>query len=264
MGEELAHRSATQFTTYGDCSELYRIRYVDKPPEPISPAAWLAQGTAYHEATRAWEESGRSPLFDIGQAFNGFYDQEILKMREKEPDLNKWLRAPSKKTQVDIDERKEKGRLQAEAYVEYANLNPFIIKDIDEFTLGLEVPFEVTLSGILVKGQIDQILQHPNGVEVRDLKTGNRESANIQLGLYKVAVEKIFRWPVVKASFFYAKDSKLVTLRGSDLERYSEEYVSDLFVTLERGIKNKVFIPSPGSHCTLCPVKKYCREMGSK
>lgn len=263
MEEGLVHRSLTQLNTYNNCGELYRIRYVDKPDEPLPPAAWLAQGTAYHEAVRYWEESGRSSLVDIGGVFDSFYDAEISKMKEKEPDTNKWLRAPSKKPEVDIKDRKEKGRSQAEDYVVYANMNPFAIKDIDEYTMGIEVPFEINLGKVPVKGAIDLILAIENGVEVRDLKTGNRESANIQLGLYKVAVEKIFRWPVRRASFFYAKDSKLVTLLERDLAKYTEEYVTYLFETLDNGVKSRIFLPNPGSQCTLCPARKYCREIGN-
>lgn len=254
------HRSVSQINTYLGCSEAYRLKYVDKPDTPPMPAAWLAQGTAYHETIQAWEESGRSPLLDLASTFMVSYDAQIEKMKLEQPDLKLWLKAPSKKTEQDILERRERGLKQVQGYVDFAENNEFAIKDIDEFTLAVEVPFEIAFGDVLVKGGIDQILAHPNGVEVRDLKTGNRESASIQLGVYKVAVEKIFKWPVVKASFFYAKDSKVVTLAKADLDRYTEEYVTELFAALDRGIQNRVFIPNPGGQCLLCPVKKNCRE----
>ena len=258
MNEAVAHRSASQVNTYVGCGEAYRLKYVEKVDQP--PAAWLAQGTAFHETIAAWEESGRSPLYNVSLAYNDFYNKEIEKMKEKEPDLTKWLKAPSKKTEIDIAERRERGIKQCWDYVAFAASNDFFLKDIDEYTLGVEVPFEITLGGILIKGAIDQILQKPKGVGVRDLKTGNRESAKLQLGIYKIAIEKIFNWPVVEASFFYAKDSKVVTLTDRDLARYTEAYVTDLLSALDRGIKNNVFIPNPGSQCLLCPVKKHCRE----
>lgn len=258
------HRSVSQINTYLGCSEAYRLKYVDKPPIPPSPAAWLAQGTAYHECIEIWENSGRSSLVDLTATFYSLYDTAIEKMKQQQPDLRYWLKAPKKKTEDDIKERRARGLAQVQAYVDYAEENPFYFAALDEWTLGIEVPFEVNLGGIIIRGGIDQIRQmHEDpmqGVHVVDLKTGNRESATIQLGTYKVAVEKIFGWPVKKASFFYAKDSRLVGLDSPDLARYTEAYVTELYQALDRGIENKVFIPNPGGQCMLCPVKKFCRE----
>lgn len=260
----VSHRSVSQINTYLGCSEAYRLKYVDKPDLPPMPAAWLAQGTAYHETIYFWEDSGRAPSFDLTSTFIRLYDLQILKMKEEQPDLNLWLKAPSKKTEQDILERRDRGLKQVQAYVDYAEENHFAFVELDEWTYGLEVPFQLELGEVVIKGGIDQIRlvsENPfNGVHVVDLKTGNRESASIQLGTYKIAVEKIFGWPVVKASFFYAKDSKLVGLDKADLDRYTESYLTELYAALDRGIKNRVFIPNPGGQCLLCPVKKNCRE----
>lgn len=258
------HRSVSQYNKYTQCSEEYRLSYVDKPNSSWAPAAWLAQGSAFHEAVQGWEESGRSPQFDIGQAYVVSYDGQIEEFRQREPDLRKWLKAPKTSTEDDIANRRSKGLQQLQNYVDYAEENDFVVADIDEWTLAIEVPFELRLGEIVIKGAIDQILMHPTGYEVRDLKTGNRESAMFQLAVYKVAVEKIFGWPVVKASFFYAKDKKLVTLEENQLSRYTEEYLTELFTTLDEGIRGRIFLPNPGGHCTMCPVRKYCREMGDQ
>jgi putative RecB family exonuclease len=185
-------------------------------------------------------------------------------MRSNQPDTSKWLRGPRTSTEDDINIRRARGISQLQTYVDYAESNPFIIKDIDDYTLALEVPFEVEIGGILIRGAIDQILGLPDGVEVRDLKTGNREAGKIQLGVYSYVVEKIFGWPVKSASFFYAKDAKVVTLTREELNRYDEKYLSDLFQTLEAGIENNIFLPNPSSSCSLCPVRDRCREMGSQ
>lgn len=258
----VAHRSVSQLLKYSQCSESYRLSYVDKQ-HGWRPAAWLAQGTAFHVAVQDWEESGRDVGFDICRTYEVAYDTEIESFKLHEPDLKLWLHAPKTTTENDIAARRIRGVEQLKNYVQFAEDNPFGIKAIDDWTLGIEIPFEVEIGGVLVKGAIDQILLDFDGVEVRDLKTGNRESANIQLGLYAFVVEKIFGWPVTKASYYYAKDNKVVTLSRKDLDRYDEEYLSSLFQSLETGIENKVFIPNPGSACTLCPVRDNCREMGS-
>lgn len=257
------HRSVSQLAKYADCSEKYRLMYVDKVVS-FSPAAWLAQGTAFHIAVEGYEQSGRSPQFDICQTYGLAYDAEIEAFKSREPDLKKWAHSFKTTTENDILARRERGLEQVKNYVEFARANNFFIKDIDDFTLGIEIPFEVEIGGVRVKGAIDQLLLDPLGVEVRDLKTGNREQSYLQLGIYAYVVEKIFGWPVVRASYYYAKDNRVVTLSQKDLERYNEEYLSELFSKLNKGIKEQVFIPNPGDSCTFCPVKDYCREKGSR
>lgn len=258
-----SHRSVSQLLKYSNCSELYRLEYVNKVDREIRPAAWLAQGTAFHEVVQGWEESGRSSAFDIGREYTLRYDREIESFKQRQPDLKKWLRGLKTSTIDDIENRRLKGIEQLRNYVAFAESDPFVIKEIDDYTLAIEVPFETEIGGVIIKGAIDQILLLPDGVEVRDLKTGNRESANMQLAIYTLVVEKIFGWPVVKASYYYAKDSKIVTLSRQDLNRYNDKYLSELFKALDTGISNQVFIPNPGGHCILCPVKNNCRELGN-
>jgi CRISPR/Cas system-associated exonuclease Cas4 (RecB family) len=184
-------------------------------------------------------------------------------MRREEPDEKNWLHSLKISTSEDISARREKGVEQVLSYKNYAENNEFVIADVDEYTLGIEIPFEVEIGSTLIKGAIDQVLLVPGGYEVRDLKTGNRQASALQLGVYKVALEKIFGWPVVQGSYYYAKDNKVLTIPKQEMDRYTEGYLNELFSALEAGIENEVFIPNPGSHCTLCPVRKHCREMGS-
>jgi|SRR5689334_2733894 len=254
------HRSASQINKYAQCSEQYRLSYVDKPDEPFRPAAWLAQGTAFHEAVRVWEESGRSPHMNIIDHYNKFYDHEIERFTQEQPNPSEWMRSFKKSTADDIKDRRRIGAEMAVSYTTYAKNNPFVIKELNDYTYGIEVDFEVEIGGILIKGAVDQIWDENTGIGIWDLKTGNREPQKFQLGIYKVAMEKIFNIPVVKAGFYYAKDSKAVALTSSDLARYDESYVGDVLSALDRGIQNEVFIPNVGNHCTMCPVKKSCRE----
>lgn len=263
MDEPKKHRSVSQLTKYRECGELYRLTYVDKVPNGWRPAAWLAQGKAFHEAIQEWEESGRSPLVDPESTYVVHYDQHILQMTQEEPNRNNWLHAFKTSTEDDIANRRLRGVEQVRGYVQYASNNEFVIADIDEWTLAIEMPFEVVIGTTLIKGAIDQVILHPNGYEVRDLKTGNRQTSALQLGVYKVALEKIFGWPVILGSYYYAKDNKVLTIPKQEMDRWTEGYLTELFDELERGIENKVFLPNPGSNCMLCPVKNYCRELGT-
>lgn len=261
MVDSNTHRSVSQLLKYSNCSEQYRLERVDRV-DNFKPAAWLAQGSAFHHAVQVWEESGRSAQVNIAEEYETAYDREIETFKTHEPNLGNWLCSFKTTPENDIIARRAAGVVQLQNYVDHAEDNNYFIKYIDEYTLGIEVPFDTYIGEVRVKGAIDALIEHPDGLEVRDLKTGNRESSPIQLAVYALVVEKLFNIPVIKASYFYAKDKKLVTLTRQDLDRYNEKYLSDLFYALDAGINNQVFIPNPGSHCVMCPVKKYCREKG--
>ncbi len=44
--------------------------------------------------------------------------------------------------------------------------------------------------------------------------------------------------------------------------RYTREYLTDIYATLDKAIDNRIFLPKPGSQCDLCSVMDYCREKG--
>ena len=254
------HRSATQLTTYAGCSEAYRLSYV----EHIDglPAAWFAQGTAFHEVVEEWELAGRPPFANLYGRYVQVYDKEIASFDEVNPNRDRWLRAPKSSSETDISNRRELGDLLLRNYSQFVldeTRRPLFW--LDDYTPGIELPFSVTFGDIEVRGKVDRVERLGDGsLHIIDLKTGNRESAKLQLGIYKVALEKELGIRVSRASFFYAKDGKLVTLTDWELVRYTEEYVTDLLLALDRGINNEVYIPNVTQSCFLCPVKRECRE----
>jgi putative RecB family exonuclease len=254
------HRSASQLTVYAECSEAYRLKYVEKVPQ--YPAAWLAQGNAFHETVEEWELAQQPPFADLHGRYVQIYDQGIAAFDGVEPNRQHWLRAPKSSVENDISNRRELGLLLLRNYSEFVldeQRRPLLW--VDDYTPGIELPFSVTFGDVEVRGKVDRVEREEDGsLHIIDLKTGNRESAKIQLGIYKVALEKDLGIKVSKASFFYAKDGKLVTLTDWDLARYTEDYVTDLVAALTRGIENKVFIPNVTQSCFLCPVKRECRE----
>lgn len=93
---------------------------------------------------------------------------------------------------------------------EYANRTP----------VRVEVPFETTIAGILVRGRIDAIYATADGFEVVDWKTGSTKldaSAAVQLAMYRLAWAKLSGTDISKisAAFHYVPTS--VTDRPADL-----------------------------------------------
>jgi DNA helicase-2/ATP-dependent DNA helicase PcrA len=93
---------------------------------------------------------------------------------------------------------------------EYANRTP----------ARVEVPFETTIGGILVRGRIDAVYATADGFEVVDWKTGSTKldaSAAVQLAMYRLAWAKLSGTDISKisAAFHYVPTS--VTDRPADL-----------------------------------------------
>ena len=84
----------------------------------------------------------------------------------------------------------------------------------------VEVPFETTIAGVLIRGRIDAVYATPTGFEVVDWKTGSGhlgQSAAVQLAMYRLAWAKLSGVDIstVSAAFHYVPTS--VTDRPSDL-----------------------------------------------
>ena len=84
----------------------------------------------------------------------------------------------------------------------------------------VEVPFETTIAGVLIRGRIDAVYATPTGFEVVDWKTGSVQlghSAAVQLAMYRLAWAKLSGVDIstVSAAFHYVPTS--VTDRPADL-----------------------------------------------
>jgi DNA helicase-2/ATP-dependent DNA helicase PcrA len=72
----------------------------------------------------------------------------------------------------------------------------------------VEVPFETTIAGVLIRGRIDAIYSDGDGYQVVDWKTGSKklgESARVQLAMYRLAWAKLSGCELskVSAAFHY-------------------------------------------------------------
>jgi putative RecB family exonuclease len=253
-------RSVSQLHRWLDCSEAYYLERMHKPKLPQRPAAWLALGTSFHEAAAQWEISGRQ--LDLKALFFDLYDRDISMLKDKQPDESMWMKPFRSKVSADIDNRKAAGGKMVDNYIEDCEDAQWSIATVDGKP-AVEIEFSIELGGIEVIGFIDRVLVWPNGsITIRDDKTGNREKRTLQLGVYTLAMNKMFDLGVKQAEYWYAKD------RGSSgfipMKRYTESYLTDVFVTLDKSIEQRLFLPNPGDRCDLCSVYDYCREMGTE
>jgi DNA helicase-2/ATP-dependent DNA helicase PcrA len=84
----------------------------------------------------------------------------------------------------------------------------------------VEVPFETTIAGVLIRGRIDAIYADGDGFQVVDWKTGSKQlgkSAQVQLAMYRLAWAKLSGCDISKisAAFHYVPTG--ITDKPSDL-----------------------------------------------
>jgi putative RecB family exonuclease len=263
VGQKKRHRrSVSQLHSYLDCPEAYYLERMVKPKLPARPASWLALGTAFHAAAAQWELDDRKS--DPEALFFDLFDRHMEMLREEQPDLRMWMKPPRSTIENDFKNRRKAGQKMMANYIEDAENGEWEVCTLPmlDDQAAVETDFELQLGDVTVVGSIDLILWWPekNVYTVRDLKTGNREKREYQLGVYTLAVKELFGLDVNFGEYWYAKD------RGSSgflsMGRYTRQYLTDIYATLDRAIDTRIFLPKPGAQCDMCSVFDYCRERG--
>jgi len=260
----MGHRSVSQFTTYVQCGEQYRLERVAKAPQ--TPAAWFVQGTAVHAAIEAYELSYRALTADEAlKVFEEKYEEGIAALMETEPDPDRWLTGNVKtKGSVDIARREGVGREQVRDYIAAMPGSPFTVWEVMPDYLAVELPFELQLGEVLVKGFIDQVLEDAEGrLLVRDLKTGTKlPSTPLQLGVYALAVEDAYGVRPTHGDFYMFKNGGPTT--AYDLAEFTRERVTRWFYDMDRAESAGVYLASPGDSCRVCSVYQWCDAVGPR
>lgn len=260
---EFRWRSVSQLTSYAKCSEAFRLEKLEKAPK--APAAWIAEGNAFHDAIDKWESSGRyyTPA-SLSQYAETLYLEEIGKLKAEEPDLSKWLKSGLRKPETDIQKRLEQVRESVAHYATVVLAEPWKPMELPDGSPASEMPFEIKLSDTLgLRGQIDMVMEWPDGsLRTRDYKTGSKLPGLLQLGVYRLALLDTLGIDVPYGDYWLSKKGMIDGPHR--LDTYTRERIVAYFDALNKGVENRVFIPNVGDHCTPCSVKQYCREQGNE
>lgn len=254
----LTHRSVSQYNTYNQCPMRYKLEKLDKVWQ--RPAAWLSQGTAVHAAYEAWERSGRTmSLEEMQQVFVDSYIESVGEQAEGTPNTEYWFASGPYKGPVDIERRFNIGLEQCEKLIAWYEAHPDEkIWVTPDGTPAIELPFEVTLNGVLVKGFIDAIMVMPDGrLVVRDLKTGNLPGDTFQLATYAAAMWSMYGVVITQGDYLMGKTGKPTLVY--DLTETSPDEVGEKFKTMDESVKAGIFPASSDPKiCTMCSVKTSC------
>lgn len=258
------YRSVSQVTQYEKCPHAYylqrRLRVWEKP------AAWTAQGTAFHAAIEAYERGEAADVEEMKNVFREVYAREINRMTEVTPNMAFWFDSRQGHGENDVRRRYDIGLRQVRDYHQWrtGKGSGDVIWVSEDGTPGIELRFDADFRGVKVRGFIDQILDLGDGrVHVRDAKSGNKPGEPFQLKVYGMALEQIHGVQAITGDFWMGE--KAGKHRGPhpkkpvDLTGLSESEVIDRFHAVDEGIRDEQFDPKPGPNCWSCPVQTSCK-----
>jgi putative RecB family exonuclease len=144
------------------------------------PAAWLAQGSAVHEAAEAYERSGRTmTVEDAQEVFRESYASHIGEACEVTPNFQAWFASGPYHGELDIERRFQIGLDQVVKYIDWYNSHPTeVIWIAPDGTPGIELGFDINLDGVPIRGFIDAVISSQGVTVVRDNKTASLKTTS--------------------------------------------------------------------------------------
>lgn len=260
-----AHLSYSAVSTLSDCGERFRLERVVQVPQ--APAWWFTAGSAYHTATE---------YIDLGAEEDpkAAWDKAWAKHLEEDiPDGDySAVRASGRATKEWPDKQNKDwweyhGPQFVAEYIKTMNemrSQGWQLWTLEDGSPAIEIPFQVPIGDVLMKGAIDRVMINPDGeMVVVDLKAGSRvPESTMQLGVYSVAIEKIFEVKPILGSYFMARKAELT--EPMSLLHYTEDVLGYFLGTAKKMIESEIFLPHVSNLCKACGVREYCTVMATK
>lgn len=263
--------SHSRWSGYLRCPNQLRLR---KGGYPVVPAWALIAGSAFHAACDVVDYmfvAGDSPADDdCDSAWLTEFSRQIVRAEKAEPDAALW-RASGRRTKDKPNKEdgvwwETAGAGFVRAYRDYRigeREIGFDIWTLPDGSPAIELPVEFEiLPGVLVRGSIDRVMIHNGVTLIRDLKTSQREpSDSAQLGIYKVALEKLFGVTAWWGDYFLARTGA-PSPNPVDLTHYTAELFADEYGAVAKMMALGLYPANPGDACGYCDVKAACAVKG--
>lgn len=258
LPDHLSHSSRESLER---CARSYFLSRVAKAPQ--TPALWLAGGSAVHEATEHWDlltVAGEAEDFPVAMVFDTYFDAQLEKAREKEPNENKWRKSQTEPIEV----WRANGLQFVQAWIDWRERSPWEIWTTPDGQPAIELDISGKLPGcpVEIKAYLDRVFWDPvfKKHHIVDLKTGKKppKSAD-QFGTYGA---------LLKAKYGIDVDSGVpfMNRRGSlgkpfDLTEYTPEYTGEIFGEAWEQVQEYARTgqwPANTSECFICDVSASC------
>lgn len=292
--DERQHRSVSQINQYDRCPWSYKLSRLDNAWQ--KPAAWLAQGSAVHSVAEwFWRRRLNGEPTTMGRAEEYFaeqYAEEIAGYCEETPNFEYWFASGQYRGARDIERRFELGKEQVRKFIEWTDQHPeeliwvapalkdprcadLLVGPGDEgkvhaphcgckpSTPAIELPFDIDLDGVLVRGYIDAVIKIESVRDrslllVRDYKTGNSPGDDFQLAVYAIALAETYGIEPPRYGDYWMGRTGKPTL-PYDLSDWTREKVSARFRELDDNVRAERFPPKPSpDNCRFCSVASAC------
>jgi hypothetical protein len=123
---------------------------------------------------------------------------------------------------------------------------------------AIELELMPEIGGVPVKMVIDRIFEVNGKLVVVDLKTAkNTPTSTLQLGFYKVGLEKTFNVSIEFGTYYMSRDSG--TSEMIDLSSYTYDKLEYLVSGFDKARKAGIFLPNTNSCQYMCGLTAHCQ-----
>lgn len=251
------YRSVSQYNTFSRCAYRYRLERIDKAWQ--RPASWLSQGVAVHAAMEAWEKNNRKmSLEELVAVHDAEFIKSVGEQAETTPNFDYWFGSGPYDGPTDIERRFQLGREQIEKLISWAHNHPEEeVWTTPDGSPAVELEFFEEMGGVKIKGFIDLVIETPEGLVVRDYKTGAKPGDAFQLTVYAEALRLKYGVNVVAGDFMMGKTGKPTIAHR--ITKDDRKAVHEGFAWLEEQIQAGNYDPNPSpSNCRMCAVRTAC------
>ncbi|SDL71762.1 putative RecB family exonuclease [Corynebacterium mycetoides] len=244
--------SPSRASDYKQCPLLYRLRAIDRLPEPKTEAR--VKGTLVHavlEEMHGWERGERTYPAAVKRIVPCWE-----RLVEEDPSVEEPI---ADRQQLFID-----ARALIRGYFHMENPLGF-----DSAKQEMRVD-GVLPNGVPVRGFIDRVDVAPTGeVRVVDYKTGKKPlprysgDAQFQMRFYALVYWRFFGTIPAQLRLMYLKviDSMILTPSREELE-YFERDLGELWAKIEADGRSGQFRPQTSKLCGWCPFQSLCPAFG--
>jgi putative RecB family exonuclease len=252
------------------CPLLYRLRVIDRLPEPSSPVT--TRGTLVHGVLeRLFDSPAPERTLDRAASLLEPEWQRLLEERPELIDLFASVEAPaeaSTDTPTGADDAVSAWLASARVLLE----TYFMLEDptrIEPAQRELLVEAELA-DGVRLRGFVDRVDVAPSGAtRIVDYKTGNSPSelfeakALFQLKFYALVMWRVSGTIPALLQLMYLGDKQILRYAPDEADLLAtERKVRALWAAIERALANREFPPRRSRLCDWCAHQSVCPEFG--
>lgn len=241
-GRTLSHSSVS---TYQQCPQKWKFRYVDKIPE--KPRSYFSFGKSVHSGLEYLFLNLHQDAFPPLERVLDSFQKSWLSEGYDTPQQERWF-------------FKEGERILRGFYAKHR-------KDFQR-VLEVEYKFSISVEGVPVMGFIDRVDRTESGnLSIVDYKTGkafdkSRVRQDPQLTLYQIACRQLFGKDVEKLTLYHLNSLTPVSVDAHSAQL--ETSLKESIVSAAKGIMEKKFDPkpAPAGYCQWCDYLQVCPAFG--